>query len=563
MQSTSASITVSADKGATTLNVNSTAGFAAGDYIRLSQNDSALVASAWALGSVGQLVQINSISSNTIFLNSPLRKNYSLTDVPKITRLQPATGSGIECLSIKRLDASSWQSSNIRIENAAKCWVKNIESDSTNFAHVNITSATNIQVTGSNFHGAFAYGGSGQGYGVVLQSTSGECLVENNTFQHLRHSMLLQSGANGNVLSYNYSTQPYWSDASPVIPTDAAGDMVLHGNWPYANLFEGNYGQNMIIDNSHGVNGPFNTFFRNRGANYGLFMNVGAGDSSNLMGNEITNITNGMYMLTGSGNLEWANRVRGVIFPALTLTLNEASLYRSSPPEFFSSSYPYPSFGPPNTAATNTTVPAGGIDTDSNGCCCNTTYQVLPIALQQFTANASNCNALLQWTATDDDGDNYTIETSIDTRNFSSAKTAIARGGQTQNNYSFTLLQAATKTWYRLKMTSRDGSISYSPLKAVSSHCTTQNNLVVAPNPVGNIMNLQYTAAQAEKAIVWMMDATGKTVLKTILSLQVGTNNLPVNVQSLVPGIYQVGISKTSGEILSTTQKVIKGVAVN
>ncbi|MBK6996924.1 MAG: hypothetical protein IPH31_19135 [Lewinellaceae bacterium] len=38
--------------------------------------------------------------------------------------------------------------------------------------------------------------------------------------------MLLQSGSNGNVLGYNFSTDPYWEE----FPNDAAGDIVLHGN---------------------------------------------------------------------------------------------------------------------------------------------------------------------------------------------------------------------------------------------------------------------------------------------------------------------------------------------
>jgi hypothetical protein len=49
--------------------------------------------------------------------------------------------------------------------------------------------------------------------------------------------------------------------------------MVLHGNYPFANLFEGNINQNTVIDNSHGKNGPYNTFFRNRSELWGVVMN--------------------------------------------------------------------------------------------------------------------------------------------------------------------------------------------------------------------------------------------------------------------------------------------------
>ena len=96
--------------------------------------------------------------------------------------------------------------------------------------------------------------------------------------------MLLQAGTNGNIYSYNYSLQQKRTE----IPSDAAGDIVLHGNYPYANLFEGNIAQNVGGDASHGRNGPANVFFRNRAMHYGIAFTSGSGDSSIVMYNEVT-----------------------------------------------------------------------------------------------------------------------------------------------------------------------------------------------------------------------------------------------------------------------------------
>ena len=350
-----ASLTAGASRNGRQIAVNTIVGFAAGDYIKVSQNDAALVTSSWALGSVGQIVQIDHISGNLISLKSDLRKEYSLTDAPQLTKLNMQTGSGIECLKIKRLDATTGQTSNISIKYAAGCWVRGVESDSCNFAHIDIANSANIEITGCYLHGAFGYGGDGQGYGVDLQTTTSECLVENNVFRHLRHAMLLQAGVNGNVLAYNYSMEPFWTGV--LSPANAAGDMVLHGNWVYANLFEGNVGQNMIIDNSHGKNGPFNTYFRNRGGTYGVFMNSNAGDSSNIIGNEITNVATGLFYLTGNGNLVYGNTVNGTITPAGTAPLPDRSLYRITPPYYFVQAASFPTIGLPNTAGTGT-IPA-------------------------------------------------------------------------------------------------------------------------------------------------------------------------------------------------------------
>ncbi|MEJ7588965.1 MAG: hypothetical protein WKI04_15525 [Ferruginibacter sp.] len=196
----------------------------------------------------------------------------------------------------------------------------------------------------------------GEGYGIACELTSGECLVENNIFKHLRHSMLLQSSANGNVFAYNYSIEPYKSES---FPNDLSADIALHGNYPYLNLFEGNIAQNISIDAAHGINGPFNTFFRNRAASYGISISSGGGDSSNLIGNEITSTTflKGNYLLQGSGNQEYANNKNNTIIPAGTAALSDTSYIYNATPGFWNIAASWPSIGFPNSLNSGT-IPA-------------------------------------------------------------------------------------------------------------------------------------------------------------------------------------------------------------
>lgn len=349
-------ITTTILKGAYSFTVADASLFHTGDYIKLYQNDTALINDAWALESVGQVVQIDSVKSNLIYFHNEARRNYLLSNAPRVKKLEMVAGVGIECLKIKRMDATAAQTSNIRFTNAANCWVKGVESDSCNFAHVKIETSTNIEVTNNYFHGAFAYGGTGQGYGISCEYTSGECLIENNIFKHLRHSMLVQSGANANVFAYNYSSEPFKTDT---IPNDFSGDIVLHGNYPYLNLFEGNIVQNIIADASHRINGPFNTFFRNRAESYGLFILPGAGDSTNVIGNEITGTTPhpGSYFIFGAGNFSYGNNWNSTIIPAGTRTLDQQSLIYSNTPFFWNVTSTWPSIGSPKNINSGT-IPA-------------------------------------------------------------------------------------------------------------------------------------------------------------------------------------------------------------
>jgi len=262
-----------------------------GNFIKVYQdNETGLINDSWADNTIGQIAYLKSKSGNTFTFYTRHRRAIPLSGAPIAQKINMVTGVGIECLKIKRMDVDpvANQTSNIYFNYAAFCWVKGIESDSANFAHISILNSSNIEVTGSYFHGAFSYGTGGVGYGVVCHLTTGDCLVENNIFKHLRHAMLLQAGTNGNIYSYNYSLQQRRTE----FPADAAGDIVLHGNYPYANLFEGNIAQNIGGDASHGINGPTNVFFRNRALHYGIAFSTGSGDSSVVIYNEVTGTGN-------------------------------------------------------------------------------------------------------------------------------------------------------------------------------------------------------------------------------------------------------------------------------
>lgn len=330
---------VNATKGSYELELSDATGLEIGDIIRLYQFDENYMFSSWAYGTLGQVIKISAIDGNTLTLTDPLNHHYPSSRNPYCKKLNPRTGAGIECLKIVREDATTAQTDNIVFNYAYNCVIRNVEIENSNFAHVSINSSAHIQIEGCYMHHAHAYGGGGQGYGVVTQVASSFCLTQNNIFNHLRHSMLIQSGANGNVFGYNYSYDPYWESGS--LPQNSAGDAVLHGNYTYMNLFEGNTIQNIVVDASHGSNGPFNTFFRNRAELYGFFSDYSTHtDSMNVVGNEITNsgFPLGLFMLNGTGHYSFGNNVSGATNPSGTSNVETNSLYldENSLPEFLS-----------------------------------------------------------------------------------------------------------------------------------------------------------------------------------------------------------------------------------
>ena len=322
LTSTSSPILTGTTKNNKVINVANATGFAINDFVLVKQTANNLLASNWAYNYFFQIAKITKINGNQITLEKPLRLDFNATNNPVLQKINPVQNIGIESLKIKRSDATSGQTSNVFFNYAVNCWVKGVEFENCNYAHITLQSSANITISGNYLHDAFDYGSGGKGYGVVLQFGASDNFIYDNIAKHLRHSFLLQATANGNVIGYNYSYDTYWTESW--LPNNSAGDIVLHGNYPYANLIEGNIIQNLVIDNSHGINGPYNTFFRNRIENYGVVMNGNSGDKMNFIANEITGsgLLKGLFTLTGN-QTEIANNIKGDLQPG---TVSESSL---------------------------------------------------------------------------------------------------------------------------------------------------------------------------------------------------------------------------------------------
>ncbi len=354
------SVISGANRNSNSIIVSNPSDFIPGNYAELIENngywDTQPV--SWADNSVGQILHITQISGDTLFFDSPLRINYDTTLNIRIQRVNPAVEIGIECMKISREEnVSSGVCNNIFLNYAANCWIRGVESSQSVGSHIEIDASTNISISGCYIHNSFLYDGvSTHGYGITLFAHSGQCLIENNIMKHLRHSFSLQTGANGNVIAYNYSTDPFRSE----VPSNAGADISLHGHFPYSNLFEGNIVQNIQIDQTHGPNGPFNTFFRNRAELYGIIISSGVvqNDSMNFAGNEVPNtgFLMGNYSLAGVGHFEFGNTIRGSLTPSGTSPLDDSSYYRITLPPYWTSNN-FPSIGIPNTSGTGS-IPA-------------------------------------------------------------------------------------------------------------------------------------------------------------------------------------------------------------
>lgn len=334
----------------TTLKISNTLAFAANSYAEIQEANGSwdTKPASWAKYCVGQMVAVTAVNKNLLTINPALRIDYTASLSPEIRIITTKRNVGIECLKITRIDTiiGGKYGSDVHFAYAVNCWVTGVEFNKSQAAHIMMKSSKNITVSGCYIHDAFTYDGTETaGYGILMVQHNSDCKVENSIFKHLRHAMIVKQGANGNIFDYNYSLDEYRSE----FPHNGGADILAHGHFAFANLFEGNICQTIMIDNTWGPTGPYNIFLRNRAELYGIAISSNSYPSNNqsIVGNEVTSTSNGHYSIYGN-QFTYDNNILGKIQPSGTNNLNDSSYYFKSKPYFWNINSSWPSIGGSN-----------------------------------------------------------------------------------------------------------------------------------------------------------------------------------------------------------------------
>lgn len=345
-------LTADAAKGDTWLSLSDASDFSIGDIAEIEQDNQPdwPLTDDWQQNLVGQIVRIIDVdqANQLLLIDRPLRIDFTTALQARIRVLNTIQNSGIENLRISREDDTDGYT--IELKYAVRCWVRNVEGAYTSKAHVWMERGFENSVSANYFHDSWDYGGDGHGYGVACGRHTSDCRVENNVFNHLRHAMIVGSGANGNVFGYNFSTNraicPDYGTKQP--------DISVHGNYVFMNLFEGNVLEDADLPDWFHPAGPFNTLFRNRVVNYGDAVEVSS-DGANVVGNELPR--GHIFIEDGIKNvLCHANLIQGEMQWDSTQTRDlPDSLYRATRPDFIEQAG---TAWPPIGEGLNHTIPA-------------------------------------------------------------------------------------------------------------------------------------------------------------------------------------------------------------
>ena len=187
----------------------------------------------------------------------PLYPSNSVFNSP-ISFLQYA---GVENVSLLR-----GPNGGLEMEFCAYCWVKNTEVGDWYNGGISIEYSTRSEFNTVYVHHCWDSVNSGGEYPIALDNASTEILITNSITNFAGKGMVARAGGAGSVVSYSYVDDTmydaefgigdYWLDM---------GLNASHYSGPHHVLFEGNWGDNLDSDDTHG-NAMYITFFRNQGS---------------------------------------------------------------------------------------------------------------------------------------------------------------------------------------------------------------------------------------------------------------------------------------------------------
>jgi len=203
-----------------------------------------------------EVKEIASISGNTVTFTSPIAITYT---VAKTAQLTPYVEAHVKLAGVEDLRLTGGSDGQVRFEQAAYSWVKNVDNTVWLGEGVAINDSFRIEVRDSYIHdGAWSAPGGG-GYALSLSSGSAEALIENNIIRYANKMMVGRSSGAGTVVAYNYVDNGFINYDTTWQEVGINGShMVGSHHW----LFEGNEAFNYDSDNTHG-NAIYMTVFRN------------------------------------------------------------------------------------------------------------------------------------------------------------------------------------------------------------------------------------------------------------------------------------------------------------
>jgi hypothetical protein len=215
---------------------------------------------------LGQAMEVAAINGNVVTFSDEFHTNFRTNHAAHLVRVTDGTSkvfigpkwSGIESLAVA--DGRGGDGGgNIRMYASSYCWAKNIESSGSAGASFAFDGSFRCELRDSYLHSTVNPNPGGDGYGLVYDTYSADCLAENNVVWNFNKVMAMRSSGGGNVTGYNYMQDAYGGGYPTIVEL---GMNASHMTTPHFELFEGNESFNFDAEAYWG-NSIYVTIYRN------------------------------------------------------------------------------------------------------------------------------------------------------------------------------------------------------------------------------------------------------------------------------------------------------------
>ncbi len=266
-----AAITDGAESGSTKITVAGGGRMTPGMYLIITEsNDPAYVSSGGSGGSCnwcdggwtnngslarGQIVEVTAVSGASITFTPGLYGSYTHSPVA-VPFIMAASYAGVEGVQVHANNTG--YDADFTMTACAYCWLKGVEANYTDGDFATINWGYHDEVRDSYFSNSYTHLPGNYDSSIRLGVKTSASLIENNIFERGHESVILQWGAAGNVVAYNYGTGEFDSGSPDVV----IGGIDFHGAHPQFNLIEGNVFTAIYADSIWGTSSQ-TTAFRN------------------------------------------------------------------------------------------------------------------------------------------------------------------------------------------------------------------------------------------------------------------------------------------------------------
>lgn len=264
-------ITNGATAGSASIELTSAAAIADGMYLAIAEiNDPTYVSSAGSGGNCnwcdgdwtekgslarGQIVKVTGVSGKTVAISPSLYTAYTNTPFAVPFKMS-AEYAGVEDLQVYANNTG--YDANFGMAMCAFCWIKGVESNYADGDHVEVYWGFHNEIRDSYFSNAYLHSPGEHDSDIQIAHKTSASLVENNIIERTHIAVMLEWGAAGNVVAYNYTMGEFDSGATNL----AIGGIDFHGAHPQFNLLEGNVVTQIAEDSVWGTS-SHTTAYRN------------------------------------------------------------------------------------------------------------------------------------------------------------------------------------------------------------------------------------------------------------------------------------------------------------